>query len=71
MTQNSAATKVVIREEMRNPLLMINRTVRVMAIKIPGFDQQLRFPRAVGDQALLNAARAFAADAALLKERFI
>lgn len=71
MTQNSAATKAVIREVMRDLLLMINRTARVMAIKTPGFEQQIRFPRAVWDQALLNAARAFAADAALLNERFI
>lgn len=56
---------------MRDLLLMINRTARVMAIKTPGFEQQIRFPRAVWDQALLNAARAFAADAALLNERFI
>lgn len=69
--QGSTATKAAIREELRDRLLTINRTARVMALKSPGFERQFRFPRAVGDQALLNAARAFAADAAPIKDRFI
>ena len=69
--QSTTATKAAIREELRDRLLTINRTARVMALKAPGFERQFRFPRAVGDQVLLNAARAFAADAAPIKDRFI
>jgi hypothetical protein len=41
------------------------------AFTTPGLDSKFRLPRTGNDQALLNAARAFAADAAPLKAEFL
>lgn len=69
--QTSAKTKGAIRDELRDLLIAINRTARSLAIDMPGLDNKFRHPRAGTDQALLTAARAFAADAAPLKDHFI
>ena len=69
--QSIAATKSVTREDLREMILAINRTARVMAFETPGLENKFRLPRGTNDQALLNAGRAFAADAAPLKADFL
>lgn len=69
--QNSAAVKSNIRNDLREMLLAINRTARVMAVETPEFEAKFRMPRNINDQKLLNAARAFVLDAAPLKDSFI
>ena len=69
--QSIAATKSGVREDLREMILAINRTARVLAFETPGLENQFRLPRGTNDQALLNAARAFAADAAPLKAAFL
>jgi hypothetical protein len=49
----------------------IARTARAMALDTPGLENKFRLPRSGGDQALLQAARAFVADATPLKAEFI
>ena len=49
----------------------ISRTARAMAEDTPGIDDKFRMPRGNNDQVLLNAARAFAADATPLSAQFI
>jgi len=69
--QNSAAIKSNIRTDLREMLLAINRTARVMAVETPEFEAKFRMPRNINDQKLLNAARAFVLDATPLKDNFI
>jgi len=64
-------SKGTIREELRDALAAINRTARELAYNTPGLEDKFRLPRSSTDQALLNAARAFAADAAPLSAAFI
>jgi hypothetical protein len=45
--------------------------VRVIAFTQPGVEEKFRFQRGLSDQALLQLARAFAADAEPLKDEFI
>jgi hypothetical protein len=47
-------------------LLAINRTARVIAFGTRGLENKFRLPCGTNNQNLLNAARAFAADAAPL-----
>ena len=42
-----------------------------MALDTPGVDDKFRLPRGNGDQTILNAARAFARDAAPLSPEFV
>jgi hypothetical protein len=69
--QNITAVKASVREELRELLLAINRTARVLALETPEFEAKFRLPRNINDQKLLNAARAFVLDATPLKEHFI
>ena len=69
--QSIAATKSGVREDLREMILAINRTARALAFDTPGLENKFRLPRGTNDQALLNAARAFAADAAPLKAAFL
>jgi hypothetical protein len=69
--QNSAAVKSNIRTDLREMLLAINRTARVMALETPEFEGKFRMPRNINDQKLLSAARAFVLDATPLKDNFI
>ena len=64
-------TKGTIREELSDALAAINRTARALAFDTPGLEDKFRLPRSGSDQALLNAARAFAMDAVPLKAAFI
>src|SRR5205085_10257359 len=62
--QSQTVTKGATREDLREAILTINRTARVLAFQTPGLENKFRLPRTNSDQALLNAARPFAADAA-------
>ncbi len=68
---SKTTTKAAVREELREALMAINRTARVLAFKTKGLDDKFRFPHNATDQALLNAARAFATAAEPLKAEFI
>jgi hypothetical protein len=67
----STGSKKSARESLRAQMEAISQTAKRMAASTPGMENSFRMPRANGDQALLNAARAFVADAGPLKERFI
>lgn len=69
--QSQTTTKAALREDLRESLATLNRTARVMAFETPGLDDKFRLPRSNNDQMLLNAARAFSADAQTHKEAFI
>lgn len=64
-------TRGQAREELRSDLRAINLTTRSMAADIPGLDDKFRMPPVGNDQLLLNAARAFLADATPLKAQLI
>ena len=64
-------SKAVARAALRADLEAISRTARAMAFDTPGLADRFHLPRNNSDQALINAARAFAADAAPLKSEFI
>ena len=68
---NIAAIKARIREDLREMLLTINRTARIMSVNSAEFEGKFRLPRNINDQKLLNAARAFVQDATPLKDNFI
>jgi hypothetical protein len=68
--REGTASKAVAREALRDELEAIVRTARAMALDSPGVDDKFRLPRNNGDQAMLNAARAFLKDAAPLKADF-
>ena len=59
--QSTTTSKASVREDLRDTLMALNRTARVLAYETPGVDDKFRFPHNSSDQALLNAARAFAA----------
>src|ERR1043166_7294945 len=59
------------RIELHDDLEAINRTARAMANEVPGIDVMFRMPRGNNDRDLINAARAFLADATPLKAQFI
>ena len=61
--QSTTTTKAAVREDLRETLMALNRTARVLAFVTPGLDDKFRFPHNSSDHALLNAARAFVADA--------
>ncbi|HJQ24417.1 MAG TPA: hypothetical protein VKA60_10920 [Blastocatellia bacterium] len=69
--RETTGSKAVARNALRGELEMITRTARAMAIDTPGLDDKFRLPRSNADQALLNAARAYHADAEPLKTEFI
>ena len=68
--REGTASKAVAREALRDRLEAIIRTARAMALDTPGVDDKFRLPRGNGDQTILNAARAFARDAAPLSAEF-
>ncbi len=63
-------TKTVARKALRGDVEAIVRTARAIAVTVPGFDAKFRRPRG-GDQALIEAARAFLRDAAPVTDRFV
>ena len=69
--REGTVSKGVAREALRDSLEAIVRTARAMALDTPGVDDKFRVPRDTGDQIILNAARAFAQDAAPLSADFL
>ncbi|HEX7316422.1 MAG TPA: hypothetical protein VF297_21140 [Pyrinomonadaceae bacterium] len=69
--QRATAERMTAREVLRQRLQAMVRTARVMAIDTPGLENKFRLPRSSSDQALLQAARAFVADAVPLKDEFL
>lgn len=69
--REGTTTRREAREALREALVAIRRTARVMAADIPGLDDKFRIPRNTNDQHLLTAARAFAADAEPLAAEFM
>jgi hypothetical protein len=69
--REGTSTRGAFREALRDDLEAINRTARAMAEDTPGIGEKFRLPRGNNDQALLNAARAFATDAAPWSAQFI
>lgn len=70
-TSSTTTTKAAVREDLREALMGINRTARVLAFQTPGLDDKFRFPHNSTDHTLLTAARAFAMAALPLKAAFI
>ena len=70
-SRQGTETRAQAREALRGDLEDINRTARAMADDVPGLEDKFRIPRGNNDQQLLNAARAFLADATPLKTHFI
>jgi hypothetical protein len=67
-TTNRGEARTDLREEME----AISETARAMALDTHGLEDKFRIPRGnANDVVLLNAARAFAADALPLKDEFI
>ena len=69
--QRATAERMTARETLRESMHAIARTARVMALDTPGLENKFRLPRSGSDPALLQTARAFAADAAALKDEFL
>lgn len=57
-------------DALREDLEAINRTARGMAHTTPGLEEKFRLPRNAGVRAWIAAARAFAQDAAPIKQEF-
>jgi hypothetical protein len=69
--QRATSERLAAAEALRESMKAITRTARVMALDMPGLENKFRLPRSASVNALLQAARAFAADAAPLKAEFI
>jgi hypothetical protein len=69
--QRATAERDAAREALRESMQAITRTARVMAIDTPGLENKFRMPRSGSDPALIQSARAFAADALPLKAEFL
>ena len=69
--QQATGAREAARQTLRADLQAMTRTARAMALDTPGLENKFRLPRSGSDQALLAAARAFAADAVPLKAEFI
>lgn len=69
--QRATAERLAAREALRESMQALARTARVLAIDMPGLENKFRLPRSGSDPALLQVARAFAADALPLKAEFI
>lgn len=69
--REGTSSKAAVRDELMRRLEAISHTARVIAYTSPGLEDKFRFTRGLGDQALLQLARAFAVDALPLKDEFI
>jgi len=66
-TKSRSQARAAVREDLE----AINRTALVLGNDVPGLEHKFRLPRNHNDKELLNAARAFKADAEPLKAQFI
>src|SRR5437588_3685129 len=69
--REGTSSKSALRDELWRRLEAISRTARVIAFTSPGLEDKFRLTRGVGDQALIQLARTFAADAEPIKAEFI
>jgi hypothetical protein len=69
--KQGTTSKASLRDEIILALRAIARTARSMAHSTPGIEDRFRFSPNATEQALLSAARTFAADATPLKAEFI
>jgi len=69
--RHGTETRAQARVALHDDLEAINRTARAMANDVPGINEMFRMPRGNNDRELINAARAFLADATPLKAQFI
>ena len=69
--KTSTGAKRAARESLRRQMTAISETARAMESTRPGISASFRMPNTNGDQALLNAARAFVAAATPLNNEFI
>ncbi|HEY0171934.1 MAG TPA: hypothetical protein VGB98_13010 [Pyrinomonadaceae bacterium] len=69
--QRATAERVAARAKLRASMQAITRTARAMGLDTPGLENKFRLPRSGSDSALLQIARAFAADALPLKDKFL
>jgi hypothetical protein len=69
--QRATAERLAASEALRENMKAVARTARVMALDMPGLENKFRLPRSGSVPALLQAARAYAADALPLKAGFI
>lgn len=70
-SKQNYVSKDTAREDLREELTDISRMARSMAYEIEGLDDKFRFPVNRNDRQLLTTARAFLADAAQYKTKFI
>lgn len=70
-TKTSTGAKKAARDELRRQMVAISETARAMESSIPGISQSFRLPNSNGDQALLNAGRAFVEAATPLESEFV
>ena len=69
--QASTHSKRAARDDVRRKMVAIRETALAMDEEIPGVSANFRIPRANGDQALINSARAFVVSATPLKAQFL
>lgn len=69
--KTSTGAKRAARDDLKRRMAAISETARTMEATIPGISATFRVPNTNGDQALLNAARAFVEAATPLENEFI
>lgn len=69
--KTSTGAKRAARDELRRQMAAISETARAMESSMPGIAQSFRIPNTNGDQALLNAGRAFVEAATPLESEFV
>lgn len=67
----STGMKRAAKAELRQKMVAVSETARVIELSIPGTAANFRMPTTNGDQALLSTARAFVEKATPLKDEFI
>lgn len=69
--RTSTEAKRAARERVRRAMRAISDTAQAMELTMPGISNTFRMPKSNGDEALINAARAFVSSATPLKNQFI
>jgi hypothetical protein len=70
VARSGASNRATVAERVRTSLEAMRRSAREFADEVPGVDGMFRLPKANRDQAVLNAARTFAANAEPLEAQF-
>jgi hypothetical protein len=69
-SKRGSTARAILRDELREDMMAISRTARVMKINEAQFEDKFRMPPRTTDQALLTAARNFAAETAPFSSDF-